>query len=76
MSLVLKYLWHKLVLRKDAQVFSPSSAGMLSAHKERKIASETVNIGKKEKLPLNGVGGWQLMRKFLEIFYRLLDGKF
>ena len=42
----------------------------------RQLAIPTVKLGKKKILPLQGAGGWKLMRRFRKIFYRLLDGKF
>ena len=48
----------------------------VGAQEVRKLAVGTVNSGKKKNLPLERAGGRHLMRRFLEIFYRLLDGKF
>ena len=42
----------------------------------QKIAVGIVKLGKNQILPLEGVGGLQLIRQFSKIFYHLLDGKF
>lgn len=57
-------------------MFNPSAVGTLGAQEERKLAIGTVKSGKKKKLPLNGAGGWHLMRRILEIFYHFPDSKF